>query len=89
MQLSIMEHNGINLKEKLVRCPSIEEKHNGVIFEHNFLMPKGIQDRFREFRRKKPGAVPAQGDVKVEYSFKGRPKSGGSGGPKAKKPKYV
>ena len=31
MQLSIMEHNGINLKEKLVRFASIEEKHNGVL----------------------------------------------------------
>ena len=39
MQLSIMEHNGINLKEKLVRFASIEEKHNGINFEHNFLMP--------------------------------------------------
>ena len=38
MQLSIMEHNGITLKEKLVRFASIEEKHNGVSFEHNFLM---------------------------------------------------
>ena len=40
MQLSIMEHNGITLKEKLVRFASIEEKHNGVSFEHNFLMPR-------------------------------------------------
>ena len=32
MQLSIMEHNGIPLKEKLVRFASIEEKHNGVKF---------------------------------------------------------
>ena len=39
MQLSIMEHNGITLKEKLVRFASIEEKHNGVSFGHNFLMP--------------------------------------------------
>ena len=37
LQLSIMEHNGINLKEKLVRFASIEEKHNGTSFEHNFL----------------------------------------------------
>ena len=48
---------------------------------------KGLQDRFREFRRKKPGAVALQENVKVEFSFKGRPKSGGIGGPKAKKPK--
>ena len=41
MQLSIMEHNGINLKEKLVRFASIEEKHNGISFKHNFLMPTG------------------------------------------------
>ena len=40
MQLSIMEHNRINLKEKLVRFASIEEKHNGISFKHNFLMPK-------------------------------------------------
>ena len=40
MQLSIMEHdNGINLKEKLVRFAIIEEKFNGISFEHNFLMP--------------------------------------------------
>ena len=43
MQLSIMEHNGITLKEKLVRFASIEEKPNGVSFEHNFLMPKDSQ----------------------------------------------
>ena len=39
MQLSIMEHNGIYLKEKLLLFASIEVKHNGVSFEHNFLMP--------------------------------------------------
>ena len=39
MQLSIVEHNGINLKEKLIMFASIEEKHNGVSFDHNFLMP--------------------------------------------------
>ena len=38
-QLSIMEHNGNNLKEKLVGFASIEEKYNGVGFEHTFLMP--------------------------------------------------
>ncbi len=41
-QLSIMEHNGNKLKEKLVGFASIEEKHNGVGFEHNFLMPKRL-----------------------------------------------
>ena len=45
LQLSIIEHNGINLKEKLVRFASIEEKHNGISFEHNFLMPtRGINN---------------------------------------------
>ena len=39
MQPSIMEHNGIILKEKLDRFASIQEKHNGISFEHNFLMP--------------------------------------------------
>ena len=40
LQLSIMEHNGINLKEKLVRFASNEEKHNGISFEYDFLLPK-------------------------------------------------
>ena len=46
LQLSIMEHNGINLKEKLARFASIEEKHNGISFEHNFLMPIGLAHYF-------------------------------------------
>ena len=44
---------------------------------------KALQDRFREFRRRKPAIQPE--GVKVEFKFKGRPKS--SGGPHLKRPK--
>ena len=62
MQLSIMEHNGIYLKEKLLMFASIAEKHNGVSFEHNFLMPIlcmqtiTIMQRGRKYLYKKANA---------------------------------
>ena len=46
---------------------------------------KGLQDRFREFRRKKP-VVGAASDMKVEFRFKRDPLST-TAGPIAKKPK--
>ena len=37
MQLSIMEHNGINLKKNDLCLQSLKKSISGVSFEHNFL----------------------------------------------------